>query len=153
MSREKNYEKRREEEERGGKWNVQERCRGGYWTKCRCFSCLVPSLPPTRAHLIFISSFFPSFNVCLLYRSHPFPPLLSSPLLLSSPHLISSLLYSTLLLSSDFLLSFHASPHFTSLHLTWLIKLSMPASFAMTGAEIRSGIPILEIFFTMPFKT
>ena len=37
--------------------------------------------------------------------------------------------------------------------LTVLITLSMPASCAMMGAEMRSGTPIPAIFFTIPFNT
>jgi hypothetical protein len=37
--------------------------------------------------------------------------------------------------------------------LTVLMTLSMPASWAMMGAEMRSGTPIPAIFFTIPFNT
>ena len=111
---------------------------------------------PDCLNLCSLPSYLPFFLSCHLLTSIPFISLsLSLYLSLSLPSLSHSLSFSIYLSFNFPFLSalFNSSHHLNQKSFTWLMWLSIPASLAIKGAEIRSGIPMSGIFFKIPFRT
>ena len=114
---------------------------------------LAISLPTIISLTLFLTIFFlslsPSRSLYLSLSVH-----LSLQLFLSNS--ISLSLSVHLIISNHPIspsTSFHSFFHFNEQFLTWLMWLSIPASLAISGAEMRSGVPISGIFFNIPFST
>ena len=130
-----------------------------------------PSLTicPDFLHLCSLPSCLPSLVAISLppfLLSLPLSPSLSLSLSLSIYLTFSLSLSDSLFLSLSIYLSFNlslplsflsalfnSSYHLNQQSFTWLMWLSIPASLAIKGAEIRSGIPMSGMFFKIPFRT